>query len=101
MRIGDYAGMRGTTLAVQLSNMMRILPQSVLERTLLISGSLLLSPEYPEIVLGALDGTCWIDANYIRAIMKFQCSVVSFYRGIILIAAAFGIGSASLRDVFF
>ena len=78
MRIGDYAGMKGTTLAVQLSNMMRILPQSVLERTLLISSSLLLSPEYPEIVLSTLDGTCWVDANNIRAFMNFQCSVVRF-----------------------
>ena len=33
--------------------------------------------------------------------MEYQCSVIrSFYRCGILIAAALGIGSASLRDVF-
>ena len=66
-RIGDYAGMTSTTLAVglvlrnaagavQLSNMMRILPQSVVERKLLVSGSLVLWPEYPQIAAGTLDG---------------------------------------------
>ena len=55
-RIGDYAGMTSTTLAVglvlrnaagavQLSNMMRILPLSVVERKLLVSGSLVLWPK--------------------------------------------------------
>ena len=64
---GDSAGMRSTTLAVglvlrnaadavQLSNMMRILPQSVGERKLLVSGSLVLWPEYPQIASGTLDG---------------------------------------------
>ena len=48
--IGDYAGVRNTTLAVgpvlrnaadavQSSNMMRLLPQSASERKLLVSGS--------------------------------------------------------------
>ena len=55
-RIGDYAGMTSTTLAVglvlrnaagavQSSNMMRILPLSVVERKLLVSGSLVLWPK--------------------------------------------------------
>ena len=66
-RIGDYAGMRSTTLpvglllrnaadAVQLSNTMRILPQSVGERRLLVSGSLVLWPQYPQTASGTLDG---------------------------------------------
>ena len=66
-RIVNYAGMISTTLvvllvlrnaadAVQLSNMMRILPQSVGERRLLVSGSLVLWPKYPQIALGTLDG---------------------------------------------
>ena len=73
-RIVNYAGMRSTTLAVglvlrnaadavQLSNMMRILPQSVGERKLLVSGSLVLWPEYPQIASGTLDGIFGIDAN--------------------------------------
>ena len=73
-RIVNYAGMRSTTLAVgnaadavQLSNMMRILPQSVGERKLLVSGSLVLWPEYPQIASGTLDGIFCIDANYVRA----------------------------------
>ena len=66
-RIVNYAGMISTTLvvllvlrnaadAVQLSNMVRILPQSVGERKLLLSGSLAFWPEYPQIALGTLDG---------------------------------------------
>ena len=66
-RIGDYAGVRSISLAVgpvlrnaadavQLSNMMRILPQSVVERKLVVSGSLVLWPEYPQIVSGPLNG---------------------------------------------
>ena len=66
-RIVNYAGMRSTTLvvglvlrnvadAVQLSNMMRILPQYVGEWRLLVSGSLVLWPEYPQSASGTLDG---------------------------------------------
>ena len=66
-RIVNYAGMISTTLvvllvlrnaadAVQLSNMMRILPQSVGERRLLVSGSLVLWPQYPQTASGTLDG---------------------------------------------
>ena len=66
-RIGDYAGMRSTTLAVglvlrsaaeaaQISNMMRLLPQSVVERKQLVSGGLVLWPECPQLASGALDG---------------------------------------------
>ena len=66
-RIVNYAGMISTTLvvllvlrnaadAVQLSNMMRILPQSVGERKLMASGSLVLLPECPQIASGTLDG---------------------------------------------
>ena len=58
-RIVNYAGMISTTLvvqlvlrnaadAVQLSNMMRIWPQSVVERKLVVSGSLVLWTEYPQ-----------------------------------------------------
>ena len=64
-RIVNYAGMRSTTLAVglvlrnvadavQLSNMMRILPQYVGEWRLLVS--LVLWPEYPQSASGTLDG---------------------------------------------
>ena len=62
----DYANMKSTTLAVglvlqnaaavQLSNMMRILPQYVGEWRLLVSGSLVLWPEYPQSASGTLDG---------------------------------------------
>ena len=66
-RIVDYAGMRSTTLAVgrvlrnvadavQLSNMMRIVAPSVGERNLLVSGRLVVWPEYPQIASGTLDG---------------------------------------------
>ena len=66
-RIVNYAGMRSTTLAVglvlqnaadavQLSNMMRMLPQSVGERRLLVSGSLVLCPPNPQTASGTLDG---------------------------------------------
>ena len=66
-RIVNYAGMRRTTLAVglvlrnaadavQSSNTMRILPQSVGERKLLVSGSLVLWLENPQIASDTLDG---------------------------------------------
>ena len=65
--IVNYVGVRSTTLAVglvlrnaadavQSSNTIRILPQSVGERKLLVSGSLVLWPEYPQIASGTLDG---------------------------------------------
>ena len=66
-RIVKYAGMRSITLAVglvlrnvadavQLSNMMGILPQSAGELKLMVSGSVILWPEYPQIASGTLDG---------------------------------------------
>ena len=66
-RTVNFAGMRSTTLAVglvlrnaadavQLFNMMRILPRSVGERKLLVSGRLVLWLEYPQIASGTLDG---------------------------------------------
>ena len=66
-RTVNFAGMRSTTLAVglvlknaadavQLFNMMRILPRSVGERKLLVSGGLVLWLEYPQIASGTLDG---------------------------------------------
>ena len=72
-RIGDYAGVRNTTLAVRTvlrnaadavlsSTMMRILHQSVGERRLVL-GSLALCPDYPQIASGTLDGIFGIDAN--------------------------------------
>ena len=65
-RIVNHAGMRSTTLAVglvlrsatdavQLSKKLRILPQSVGARRLLVSGSLVLWPSYPQIASGTLD----------------------------------------------
>ena len=59
--------LRNAADAVQLSNMMRILPQSVGERKLLVSGRLVLWPEYPQIASGTLDGIFGIDANSVRA----------------------------------
>ena len=66
-RIGDYAGVRSISLtvgpvlrnaadAVQLSNMMRLLPQSASERKVLASGTRVLEPEYPQIAPDTLDG---------------------------------------------
>ena len=65
--IVNYVGVRSTTLAVglvlrsaaeaaQLSNMMRLLPQSVVERKQLVSGGLVLWPECPQLASGAFDG---------------------------------------------
>ena len=62
-RIVNYAGMRSTTLAVGLvlrnvadAVHLRILPQYVGEWRLLVSGSLVLWPEYPQSASGTLDG---------------------------------------------
>ena len=49
--------LRNAADAVQLSNMMRSLPQSVGDRRLLVLGSLALWPEYPQIAPNTLDGT--------------------------------------------
>ena len=84
------SGMRSTTLAVglvlrsatdavQLSKMLRILPQSVGARRLLVSGSIVLWPSYPQIASGTLDAIFWIEANYVRTWMEFQCSVISSF----------------------
>ena len=78
LRDGRYAGMRSTpsaarpvlrnaTDAVQISIKMRILPQTVVERKLVISGSLFLWAEYPQIALSTLDVIFWIDANCVHA----------------------------------
>ena len=66
LRDGYYAGMRRAHLvarlvlpvatgAAQSSKIMRILPQSVVERKLLITGSPFLWPEYPQIAASTLD----------------------------------------------
>ena len=78
LRIRHYAGIRSSTLAVglvlrnaadalQLSNMMRSLPQSVVRRNLLIPISLFLWPGYPLIASGTLDGILGMDGNYVSA----------------------------------
>ena len=78
LRHGHHAGMRSIPLAaglvlrnatdaVQLSKMMRILPQSVVELKLLISGSLFFLPEYAQIATSTLDVSFWIDATYVHA----------------------------------
>ena len=80
LRIGPYAGRGRSTLAVglvlrsaadavQLSNMMRSLPQSVVRPNLQISISLFLWPGYPLIASGTLDGIFWMYGNYVRACM--------------------------------
>ena len=80
LRSVHYAGIRSSTIAaglvlrnaadaVQLSNMMRSLPQSVVRRNLLIPISLFLWPGYPLIASGILDGIFWMYGNYVRARM--------------------------------
>ena len=78
LRSVHYAGIRSSTIAaglvlrnaadaVQLSNMMRSLPQSVVRRNLLIPISLFLWPGYPLIASGTLDGILGMDGNYVSA----------------------------------
>ena len=59
--------LRNAADAVQLSNMMRSLPQSVVKRNLLIPISLFLWPRYPLIASSTLDGILGMDGNYVSA----------------------------------